>query len=180
VHNFITERTPEAPWRRRDARLVRASRTSFGWVPGARAVQLAKPNYCQILVRNGVFGGYGRALTQNDGRAPRKLVDEDRAVGLRRARTLRVHRPVAALDCYVSLRRCGAHCCQRRTRPPSTTAAARPRLCSEPTAAPKHHPRGPEEEAFGRCERAQRACLWLGQSRDHYDYGSSLKKIENV
>ena len=36
----------------------------------------------QILVRNGVFGGYGRALTQNDGRTPRKLVDEDRtAVG---------------------------------------------------------------------------------------------------
>ena len=36
----------------------------------------------QILVRNGVFGGYGRALTQNDSRTPRKLVDEDRtAVG---------------------------------------------------------------------------------------------------
>ena len=36
----------------------------------------------QILVRNGVLGGYGRALTQNDGRTPRKLVDEDRtAVG---------------------------------------------------------------------------------------------------
>ena len=32
----------------------------------------------QILVRNGVFGGYGRAQTQNDGRTPRKLVDKDR------------------------------------------------------------------------------------------------------
>ena len=39
-------------------------------------------SHSQILVRNGVFGGYGRALTQNDSRTPRKLVDEDRtAVG---------------------------------------------------------------------------------------------------
>ena len=44
MHNLITERTPAAPWRRRNAGLVRASRLSFGWVPGARAVQLAKPN----------------------------------------------------------------------------------------------------------------------------------------
>ena len=44
MHNLITERTSAAPWRRRNAGLVRASRSSLGGVPGARAVQLAKPN----------------------------------------------------------------------------------------------------------------------------------------
>ena len=44
MHNLITERTPAAPWRRRNAGLVRSSRLSFGWISGARAVQLAKPN----------------------------------------------------------------------------------------------------------------------------------------
>ena len=79
MHNLITESTPAAPWRRRNAGLVRASRFSFGWVPGARAVQLAQPNSGQ---KWRFWWLRPRALTQNDSRTPRKLVDEDRtAVG---------------------------------------------------------------------------------------------------
>ena len=85
----------------------------------------------QILVRNGVFGGYGRAQTQNDGRTPRKLVDKDRnAVGgvrMRVGRGSRYHPIRVACVFYGS----ESHGLFWRRRPPAArtparTAAARP------------------------------------------------------
>ena len=74
MHNLMTERIAAAPWPRRNAGVVHRS---DGYLGNARC-----SSQCLILVRNGVFGGYGRGLTQNDGRTPRKLVDKDRnAVG---------------------------------------------------------------------------------------------------
>ena len=88
-------------------------------------------SHSQNLVRNGVFGGYGRAQTQNDGRTPRKLVDKDRnAVGgvrMRVGRGSRYHLIRVACVFYGS----ESHGLFWRRRPPAArtparTAAARP------------------------------------------------------
>ena len=127
MHSLITERTPAAPLRRRNAGVVRASLLSFGGAPGARAVQLAKPNSGQKWR----FGGYGRAQTQNDGRTPRKLVDKDRnAVGgvrMRVGRGSRYHLIRVACVFYGSESH-GLFWRRRRpaARTPARTAAARP------------------------------------------------------
>ena len=128
MHNLITERTPAAPWRRRNAGLVRASRCSFGWVP---AGHVRCSSQSQILVRNGVFGGYGRAQTQNDGRTLRKLVDKDRnAVGgvrMRVGRGSRYH-PIRVACVFYGSESHGLFWRRRppAARTPSRTAAARP------------------------------------------------------
>ena len=79
----------------------------------------------QILVRNGVFGGYGRAQTQNDGRTPRKLVDKDRnAVGgvrMRVGRGSRYHPIRVACVFYGS----ESHGLFWRRRPPAARTPAR-------------------------------------------------------
>ena len=97
----------------------------------------------QILVRNSVFGGYGRALTQNDGRrTPRKLVDEDRtAVGRVRMQVGRgsrcypiriacIFREVKSRSSFWRCHRPTAGCARHFTH-----AAAR--ACCSPTV---HHP----------------------------------------
>ena len=88
----------------------------------------------QILVRNGVFGGYGRAQTQNDGRTPRKLVDKDRnAVGgvrMRVGRGSRYHLIRVACVFYGS----ESHGLFWRRRPPAARTPARTAAAACPPA----------------------------------------------
>ena len=66
MHNLITERTPQQ-------RLGGVGTREWFVLAAYRSDKYLRHVRCssqsQILVRNGVFGGYGRALTQNDGRS---------------------------------------------------------------------------------------------------------------
>ena len=119
----------------------------------------------QILVRNGVFGGYGRALTQNDGRTPRKLVDEDRtAVGRVRMQVGRGSR------CYPIRIACISREIESRSsfwhhRPTAgyarhfTHTAARACSPTIPTTTPTSGPRGAARaraRGFARARRERR------------------------
>ena len=134
MHNLITERTPAAPWRRRNAGVVRISRSSFGGALGHAQYS----SQSQILVRNDVFGGYGRAQTQNDGRTPWKLVDKDRnavsGVRMRVGRECRYH--------FIRVARafCGFESRSSFWRRPPTaraTATARTAAARPPPAPPR-------------------------------------------